>query len=316
MQQQTTVDVVVDAGTAVASALAASVRRRRRNNRRRDERADSRSEDRPGTGGRNDEANGPHAGAAEAFVVGTLLVLATGRVPLLGVLLAGYVVVSARDREVVVSAFRAWPRLGIEGFRASAVVAAAAIPAGAALVGAGLLRAGGVSGLFGAGGGAGGELGGQLTVSGTAGPAALAGLGIAALLACLVWYGAVVGIAALAWSGGRSESVRSTAARFVRSPAIRRLALALAGVGVAVGVGRFGVGAVPVVGPVLAAGVTFFGVAVAARLIERVLRNESHRIDRLATGVERGSAGRRRRDGGTQTRDGSPQTEIREVVRW
>jgi hypothetical protein len=256
MQQQTAIDVLVEAGTSVGTALA--------------------SPDRPG-------------GVSETLVVGTLLVLAAGPAPVLGVLLVGYVVVSAREyaadaagsaRIDAVSGFDDWPRLAFDGLRATAVLVAASLPAAGVLVGVGAL--GGGEGLLATANGAFRTVETPGVVDTVAAFAVLAALFV---LAAAAWHCFVAGVVAVAWASDRPESAVSVFIRFARSAAVRRLSVAPAGLGLAAAVVRFGLGAVPLIGTVLAATATFYAIALASRLLGRVVAAESARTDRLATDI-------------------------------
>ena len=200
------------------------------------------------------------AGAADptgTLAVGTLLVLAVWAAPILVVALVGYIITAARDPDSPVSGFDDWAAIGAAGVRGTALLVGAALPVVAALVGSGLLDPAAGSGVFGAA------------------PGPVVGVAVGAL-ALATWHAAVSGIAAV--TVGREWSL-PRGIRFGRSAAGVQLSAALAGLAGGVGAVGFGLTAVPIVGPVLAAAVGAAGVVVAGRLVDRAIAGADQRSD-------------------------------------
>ena len=227
MQRQTAADALVDAGRNVAAAA---------------------GDGRQAPMGASDPVG--------TIAVGALLALVAARVPVVGVLLVGYVVTAARDPVTRVSGFDDWTILCVAGLRGSAVVAGAALPVVALVAGGDVV-----------GGGA----------TAAAGPALGVGVGV---LAATTWHGAVVGIATLAL--GSDDPVISWW-QLCRSGAGIRLSAALGAVTGTVWFVGFGLTAIPAVGGVLAAVAVSVGVVVAGRLVGQVVA--TRRTDRAIGGV-------------------------------
>jgi hypothetical protein len=229
MHGETAVDSLVDAGTEVAGAVSALDR-----------------------------------GEFDTVVVGTLLVLAAGRVPLLWLVLVGYVVRAAREGSGGVTGLGDWRRLGRTGTRTTALLAAVALPALVVLTAIGMP---------------------DRTVAGIAhGGSArdVPTLVVAAVVAVVTWHCAVAGLLAIARTDIRTDVPLVAGIRIARSRPGRRLSVAVGSLAVVVAVVRFGLRALPVFGPLLGAGVTFFGVAVAAELLRERVDAHALRADRLA----------------------------------
>ena len=196
------------------------------------------------------DRSGPNAaGQGETLVVGTLLVLAVTAAPILVVALVGYVVTAARDPDSPMTGFDDWIAIGTAGARGTALLVGVTLPVAAAL---------GVSGLL--------EVeAGSIAPGAAPGP----GLGVGiVVLAVATWHVAAVGIAA-AVAGSEWSVARGV--RFGWSADGGRLSLALAGLAGGVGAVGFGLTAIPVIGPVVAAAVCAVGIAVAGRLVGRAV---------------------------------------------
>jgi len=221
-----------------------------------------------------------NADPAGTVVVVTLLVLAVAEVPILVVALVGYVVTAARDPETRVSGFDDWTVVGVTGARGTALLGGAALPVVAALLGSGVLEV---------------EAG-SVALGPTPGPVLATGIGV---LAAATWHAAVVGITGIA----AGDRVIANGARVGRSAAGLRLSAAVGGLTGVVAVVGFGLTAIPVVGPVLAAGVGAAGVVVAGRLVGQVVAASDLRGGPVGPGAsaDRPAAppdGRRRARGG------------------
>jgi hypothetical protein len=225
-------------------------------------------------------AGGGAATSAGTLVVGTLLALAVPAAPVLVVAFVGYAIVSARDPDTPIAGFDDWAAIGTAGVRGTGLLAGAVLPGTAALVGSGRLDI---------------EAG-SVVLGAAPDPTLTAGI---AALAVATWHAAVVGVAAVA--AGREWSV-ARGARFGWSAPGVRLSAALGGLTAGVAVVGFGLTAIPVVGPVLAAGVCAVGVAVAGRLVGRAVAEANRQSgsvgwgtagDRLAVPTDSSAAIRR-----------------------
>jgi len=224
------------------------------------------------------------ADAPGSLVVATLSVLAVAEAPIVTVALVGYVITAARHPERPGLRVDDWRAVCAAGVRGTALLVGAALPIAAALAGSGVLEA---------------EAG---SVAPGSEPAPILAAGIGAL-AVATWHAAAVGGAAVV----ASDWDLTRGVRFGRSHAGIRLSAALAGLTGGVGVVGFGLTAIPVVGPVLAAGVGAVGVAVAARLVGRAVvetsGTEGSGVTMDGVGSGRGRADHPgRRFGGDSTR--------------
>lgn len=198
------------------------------------------------------------------LAVGTLLALVAATVPVAAVPLVGYVITAARHPARPVSGFGEWVTVVTVGVRGTAILVGAALPAVAAL------RA---------------VLGNGPAAAGPAfGPALGAtGFGVA------MWHCAIVGVATVALGG---EDPFGSWQRLCRSGVGIRLSLAVATLAGTVGLVGFGLVAIPVVGPMLAAATVAAGVVIAGRLVGRVVA--MHRNGGTVRGIDAGGPGRNR----------------------
>ena len=214
---------------------------------------------RPATAG----ATGP----TRSIAVGALLVLAASAAPILVVGVVGYVVTLARGSDSPGFGVGSWVAIATAGVRGTILVVGAVLPLGGALGAVGLLDV----------------ESGAIVLGPTPGP--IVGVTVAAL-AVVTWHTAVIGITAVV--GGQGWGVVA-GIRFGRSRVGIRFSAALAGLAGAVGVVGFGLTAIPVVGPVLAAVCGGVGIVIAGRLMGRAVTDsnlrggfESTEVDRLA----------------------------------